>query len=66
MIRILQQRLIESGTFPCLYKPFIVDPKQLRENILEKGGSVEEMEMYVNFRGAEPTIEPLLKGRGLN
>ena len=37
-----------------------------RENILEKGGSVEEMEMYINFRGAEPTIEPLLKGRGLN
>lgn len=37
-----------------------------RENILEKGGSKEEMEMYVNFRGAEPTIEPLLKGRGLN
>ena len=37
-----------------------------RENILEKGGSMEEMEMYVNFRGAEPTIEPLLKGRGLN
>jgi peptidyl-dipeptidase Dcp len=37
-----------------------------RENILEKGGSVEEMEMYVNFRGKEPTIEPLLKGRGLN
>ncbi len=37
-----------------------------RKNILEKGGSVEEMEMYVNFRGAEPTIEPLLKGRGLN
>jgi len=37
-----------------------------RENILEKGGSMEEMEMYVNFRGAEPTIEPLLKGRGLD
>lgn len=37
-----------------------------RENILEKGGSVEEMEMYVNFRGKEPTIEPLLSGRGLN
>ena len=37
-----------------------------RENILEKGGSLEEMEMYVNFRGAEPTIEPLLNGRGLN
>ncbi len=37
-----------------------------RENILEKGGSMEEMEMYVNFRGKEPTIEPLLAGRGLN
>jgi len=37
-----------------------------RENILEKGGSVEEMEMYVNFRGAEPTTEALLKGRGLD
>jgi peptidyl-dipeptidase Dcp len=36
-----------------------------RQNILEKGGSAEEMEMYVNFRGNEPTIEPLLKGRGL-
>lgn len=37
-----------------------------RENILEKGGSMDEMEMYMNFRGKEPTIEPLLKGRGLN
>jgi len=36
-----------------------------RANILEKGGSREEMEMYVNFRGAEPTIDALLKGRGL-
>lgn len=36
-----------------------------RKNILEMGGSREEMEMYVNFRGKEPTIEPLLKGRGL-
>jgi len=36
-----------------------------RENILEKGGSIEEMEMYVNFRGAEPTIDALLEGRGL-
>jgi peptidyl-dipeptidase Dcp len=37
-----------------------------RQNILEKGGSEEEMEMYVKFRGKEPTIEPLLEGRGLN
>ena len=37
-----------------------------RQNVLEMGGSVKEMEMYVNFRGKEPTIEPLLEGRGLN
>ena len=37
-----------------------------RQIILEKGGSEEEMTMYVNFRGKESTIEPLLKGRGLN
>ncbi len=36
-----------------------------RENILEKGGSDDEMTMYIRFRGTEPTIEPLLKGRGL-
>ncbi len=36
-----------------------------RKNILEKGGSVKEMEMYLNFRGKAPTIEPLLVGRGL-
>jgi len=40
--------------------------RSFRENILEKGGSEDEMTMYVNFRGQEPTIEPLLKGRGLN
>ncbi len=36
-----------------------------RENILSKGGSEEPMEMYVNFRGKEPSVEPLLKSRGL-
>lgn len=39
--------------------------KAFREEILEKGGSADEMEMYLRFRGKEPTIEPLLKGRGL-
>ncbi len=36
-----------------------------RASILEKGGGEEEMTMYVNFRGKEPTIEPMLKARGL-
>ncbi len=37
-----------------------------RKNILEKNGTMDAMKMFVNFRGHEPVIEPLLKNRGLN
>ncbi|MBK3516620.1 M3 family metallopeptidase [Carboxylicivirga marina] len=37
-----------------------------RKNILERGGTVEAMEMYKNFRGREPKIEALLRQRGLD
>lgn len=36
-----------------------------RKNILEKGGSDDPMKLYITFRGAEPSIEPLLEARGL-
>jgi peptidyl-dipeptidase Dcp len=36
-----------------------------RKNILEKGGTEDPMVLYVRFRGKEPSIEPLLKKRGL-
>lgn len=36
-----------------------------RKNILEKGGTEDPMVLYKRFRGAEPSIEPLLKKRGL-
>ena len=36
-----------------------------RKNILEKNGLMDAMQMFVNFRGREPQIEPLLKNRGL-
>jgi peptidyl-dipeptidase Dcp len=39
--------------------------QRFREEILSKGGTREPMQMYVNFRGKEPGIEPLLKQRGL-
>ena len=47
----------------------IFDPKvakSFRTNILERGGTEEAMKLYLNFRGKEPGIEPLLKNRGLN
>ena len=37
-----------------------------RKNLLERGGTDEAMKLYLNFRGHEPGIEPLLKNRGLN
>jgi peptidyl-dipeptidase Dcp len=36
-----------------------------RKNILEKNGTMDAMQMFVNFRGREPIIEPLLKNTGL-
>ena len=36
-----------------------------REHILEPGGSQDPEELYLRFRGREPSVEPLLKRRGL-
>lgn len=36
-----------------------------RKFILEKGASEDPMKLYVSFRGKEPSIEPLLRNRGL-
>lgn len=37
----------------------------LRDNILSKGGSAHPMELYVKFRGQEPTIDAFLSRSGL-
>ncbi len=60
--------VLDKDAFNAFQETSLFDGKTalaFRQNILEKGGSVEEMEMYLNFRGQDPTIEPLLKGRGL-
>jgi peptidyl-dipeptidase Dcp len=36
-----------------------------RETLLSKGDSKDTMEVFVEFRGAEPSIQPLLERRGL-
>lgn len=36
-----------------------------RKNVLEKGGTDDPMTLYRAFRGADPSLEPLLKNRGL-
>jgi peptidyl-dipeptidase Dcp len=40
--------------------------RSYRKNILEAGGTEPPMELYKRFRGAEPSIEPLLERRGLD
>lgn len=40
--------------------------ESFRKNILERGGTEDPMELYKRFRGSEPSIEPLLRKRGLN
>jgi peptidyl-dipeptidase Dcp len=39
--------------------------ESFRKNILSRGGTIEPMQMYVNFRGQEPDVNALLKARGL-
>jgi peptidyl-dipeptidase Dcp len=46
----------------------LFDPKtakDFRDNILSRGGTEDPMVLYKRFRGKEPSIEPLLKKRGL-
>lgn len=39
--------------------------KEFRENILEKGGTDDPMKLYLQFRGAEPNSEGMLRRKGL-
>jgi peptidyl-dipeptidase Dcp len=46
----------------------IFDPataRSFRANILEKGGSEDPLALYRRFRGRDPSVEPLLRKRGL-
>ena len=39
--------------------------RAFRTHILEKGGSEDPLELYRRFRGRDPSVEPLLRKRGL-
>jgi len=39
--------------------------ERFRSELLSRGGSIDSMDMFRNFRGLEPQIEPLLTRRGL-
>jgi len=60
--------VLDADAFEAFKEHGIFDQEtaaSFRKNILEKGGSADPMELYINFRGQEPSIQPLLEKRGL-
>jgi peptidyl-dipeptidase Dcp len=61
--------VLDSDAFEAFAQNGLFDRElgqSFRDNIISRGGSDDPMTLYMNFRGAEPSIEPLLKKRGLN
>ncbi len=61
--------VLDADAFEAFLETDLFDSdtaESFRKNILEKGGTRDPMELYVNFRGREPEIGPLLRQRGLD
>ncbi len=60
--------VLDSDAFEAFKENGLFDQetaKAFRTNILERGNTEDAMKLYVAFRGKEPSIDPLLKKRGL-
>lgn len=60
--------MLEADAFALFKETGVMNKetaKRYLETILSKGGSVDAMEMFVNFRGREPKIDALLERDGL-
>jgi oligopeptidase A len=60
--------VLSSDAFSLFEEKGIFDPetgKAFLTNILEKGGSQDAMELFINFRGRKPTIDALLRHNGI-
>jgi len=60
--------VLSADAFSLFEERGLFDPdggRAFRENILERGGSAEAMDLYVGFRGREPTIDALLRHSGI-
>ena len=64
----LWANVLDNDAFEAFKEHGIFDKNTadlFRYNVLEKGDSEDPMVLYKNFRGAEPSLEPLLKNRGM-
>ncbi|HEX7045202.1 MAG TPA: M3 family metallopeptidase, partial [Burkholderiales bacterium] len=60
--------VLSADAFSKFEENGVFDPRTGREflhHILEQGGVYEPMELFVRFRGREPSVEPLLRHSGL-
>ena len=65
----LWAQVLDCDGFELFKQNGIFDPataKLFKENVLEKGGSDDPMNLYRNFRGHEPQVDALLRFRGLS
>lgn len=64
----LWAEVLDSDGFELFAEKGIFDPetaKSFKKNVLEAGGSEDPMTLYVRFRGHEPSVDALLRNRGL-
>jgi peptidyl-dipeptidase Dcp len=60
--------VLDADGYEAFKENGLFDPAtamRFRKEILERGGSGDEMNMYRAFRGRDPVVEPLLAVRGL-
>lgn len=60
--------VLDADAFEAFKEKGIFDKKtamKFKENILSKGGTEKPMDLYIKFRGKEPTPDALLKRAGL-
>ncbi len=65
----LWAEVLDSDAFEAFKEKGIFDQATAQaflKNILEKGGTEDPMKLYKQFRGKEPSIDALLRNRGLN
>ncbi len=61
--------VLDADAFQAFRESDLFDQEiaeRYRSEVLSKGGTRPGMELYANFRGREPAVDPLLERRGLN
>ena len=64
----LWAEVLDSDGFELFKEKGIFDPAtaaKFKSTVLESGGSVDPMELYIDFRGHAPSVDALLRNRGL-